>query len=354
MLKTLFLALFLSITVTGRKLQEVGAPVYQEFDSGWAQGRITAFDGGVYTISWDDGSVDVDQWEDSAIVQMINNYGSSFGYEAGTNVYQVFDGDWYLGTITNYENNVYSITWSNGDVDNDDWDPEDVFKMVKNYQDNFPGGSQPGQPSVDETPPQQNPLIPQNTPVFKVFDGEPYTGLVTDFSPDEGYTITWSDNSVDIGEWSVDDINQMIADYQAQASAGDEPPSRDDIDYYEAGTPVYGVFDGVGYDGTITEYNMNTGQYTIVWADGSEDIGGWSNDDIAQMVANARASRTPAQKSENLSKPLIWFIVVVVLSISSFGLAWVVRTRKLRREMMENPGNINLERYSDQRPPDII
>jgi len=219
----------------------VGTKVYYEFDDGWYQGTITDYDDDGYTITWSDDSKDIDDFEDETVDQMVQNYQTMVAnndgtdnsdseptpapteddsWPVGTKVYWEFDDGWYDGTITDYDADGYTITWSDASQDYDDFDDADVDKMVENYKTMVANNDGTDYSDTEPTPaPTVDDAWPIGTKVYWEFDDGWYEGTITDYD-DDGYSITWSDDSQDIDDFEDETVDKMVENYQVMVANG--------------------------------------------------------------------------------------------------------------------------------------
>jgi hypothetical protein len=96
---------------------DVGTVIYYKWpgEDGWYWGTITAYDNGAYTTTWSHGYEEV--FTDIIVVdQMVQNVDAYAAWDVGTVIYYKWPDEdgWYWGTITAYENGAYSTTWPDG------------------------------------------------------------------------------------------------------------------------------------------------------------------------------------------------------------------------------------------------
>ena len=166
-----------------------GTKVSKEFEDGWYEGTIKAHHQGMYTVEWSDG--DHGTFSPAEINQMVSD---EKHWENGTRVYKEFKDGWWQGTITNYKDFVYTVTWSDGSTDsvkNDDIDQ--MVADASNIPDNKPKH-----------------FFPFGTLVWKEFPDGFQKGTVTDFNEKKYvYTITWSDGSIEKYH-DLDEVDDMV------------------------------------------------------------------------------------------------------------------------------------------------
>jgi hypothetical protein len=146
--------------------------------------------------------------------------GDDDSWPVGTNVYWEFVNDgWYEGTITDYDADGYTITWCDDSLDYDDFSDEDVDQMVQKYKtmvtDN---GETASCGPEDPTPsPTEDDSWSIGTKVYSEFDDGWYQGTITDYDVD-GYTITWCDDSIDYDDFSDENVDQMVENYNTMVT----------------------------------------------------------------------------------------------------------------------------------------
>ena len=259
-----------------------GTKVYNEFpNEGWWSGTITSYNygTGVYTVTWEDGSTDYYD-DDDTIDKMVlyaqndpqNNpagagdYGQT--YPSGTAVSVYEDGEWYDGEVVQYGSGTYTIRWDeDGEIEEIDAGP----LMDQMVQDSFgdddapPSGYNGGKSASSGS-------LSIGTPVSYYEDGEWIDGRISSYS-DGVYTVTWDDGSDDLYDDSGDDLAELK---QAAADAiGDDDAPPDNISpdalsgpKFPNGTPVSDWEDGEWVDGEVI--NFQDGNYIVQWEDENE------------------------------------------------------------------------------------
>jgi hypothetical protein len=132
---------------TGPKF-EFETVVYKEFEDGWYQGAVTSFEAGVYTVLWSDGAVAT--YGNDEITQMVADAanipnGTSGGtaetssssnpkYPFDTVVAKEFEDGWYQGEIIWYLDGMYSVNWSDGEIE--EYGEDEIAQMVTDADNN--------------------------------------------------------------------------------------------------------------------------------------------------------------------------------------------------------------------------
>jgi hypothetical protein len=202
-------------TTTSPKF-EFETVVYKEFEDGWYQGAVTSYEAGVYTVLWSDGTVET--YGNDEISQMVadaatipdptTNTSPNYAFE--TVVYKSFEDGWYQGEITSYDAGVYTITWSDGDIEA--YGEEEIAQMVADAA-NIPkdsGGT------ADTSSSSSNPKYAFDTVVSKEFEDGWYQGDIVWYQ-DGMYSVNWSDGEME--EYEEDEIAQMVADAAQNGSS---------------------------------------------------------------------------------------------------------------------------------------
>jgi hypothetical protein len=289
---------------------ELGTVIYYEFEDGWFWGTITAYDNGVYTTTWSDGDEEV--FEDFAVVdQMVQNADDN-AWELGTVIYYEFDDGWYWGTITAYDNGAYTTTWSDGDKEVFN-DLAVVDQMVEDADDNA--------------------AWELGTVIYYEFDDGWYWGTITAY--DNGiYTTTWSDGDEEVfTDFAV--VDQMVED--ADANGGGEASQNGDGegDQYQPwgqGTLIYYEWPDGWYWGTITAYD--NGAYTTSWSDGDKEV----FTDFAvvdQMVEDASQARSADTNPTNKKAVTIGSVILVMAVFASVGVAAFLLQRRQKQKLQK-------------------
>jgi ribosomal protein S6 len=290
--------------------------------------------------------------------------GDDDSWPVGTNVYWEFVNDgWYEGTITDYDADGYTITWCDDSLDYDDFSDEDVDQMVQKYKTMVTDNGETAScgPENPTPSPTEDDSWSIGTKVYSEFDDGWYQGTITDYDVD-GYTITWCDDSIDYDDFSDENVDQMVENYNTMvtdngetASCGpeDPTPSPTEDDSWSIGTKVYSEFDDGWYQGTITDYDVDG--YTITWCDDSIDYDDFSDENVDQMVENyntivtdngGTASCGPedtvangklaTSSSDGMKTGAKLAVVAVVLVAVLGGVFYVRRLRVDRKEEMQD------------------
>lgn len=114
---------------------DVGTEVYYRYNGKWQYGEIIAYFARAYTIKWSDGSESTYSYDDDTVDTMVDF--DDVLWPVGTNVYRKFDDGWTKGSVTDIDENdggAYTITWEDGDVDVDKYDDKEIDDIVHNYQ----------------------------------------------------------------------------------------------------------------------------------------------------------------------------------------------------------------------------
>ena len=234
------------------KAWDVGTVIYYKWPEaeGWYWGTITAYDNGVYTTVWSD--VDEEVFTDLDVVDQMVEDADDEAWDVGTVIYYKWPGndDWWWGTITAYENGAYTIVWS--DKDEKVFTDRDVVDQM-----------------VEDA---ENQAWDVGTVIYYKWpeaDGW-HWGTITAY--DNGaYTTVWSDKDEEVFT-DRDVVDQMVEDAEDKA--------------WDVGTVIYYKRpEAEGwYWGTITAYD--NGAYTTVWSD--EDVKVFTDITIVdQMVEDA-------------------------------------------------------------------
>ena len=196
---------------------------------------------------------------------------------AGTLVYGFFDDCqcWFRGKVDEFvmgapianstfrDPSMYTVRWSD-DTTDDYFDGTDLKKLLRIVNNAADFIAEVGE-NPDDAPPQ---VYMVGTPTYYHFDDDQgwYSGTITDFDDDDGdgYTVTWSDGS----KQTYSDIRQvrvMVQQAIEQVISG----GGDLNIVFDVGTPVRYKFPKNWWDGKITSYNANKGEYKVTWSDGS-------------------------------------------------------------------------------------
>jgi hypothetical protein len=257
-----------------------GTPVAWEFpDEGWWTGTVTKYndDNGLYTIKWEDGSVDyfddIDQIDQMVAYanQGIGGPGSTTGtnadnsgsngsssgttansgtgttgstgsgsttgssattapasttYPVGTPVSVYEEGRWWDGTITAYSNGYYTVKWQSDNEFEKVQKGAVIDKMVVDGQDDDEvstgNGNVAAAPSSAPAATSQ-PLWEVGTPVASFEENQWWKGHITKFS-NNVYTVKWNSGEVETYT-DFDEVNQMVSDAETIGHSSSVPQS---------------------------------------------------------------------------------------------------------------------------------
>jgi hypothetical protein len=248
----------------------------------------------------------VDQLVNNAGVNMdgASWLGSYDPYPKGTIVAWDFDDGWWDGSVTDFSNGAYEVTWSDGSSKYYS-NLEKIDQMV-----NFAnGGSFIGNLADPEDADYMEnddniygDYYALETLVYAEFKDGWWAGYIDSYEGDF-YVVRWSDDSVD-KFLPNEEMDEMVLN-------GQYIPQ--DYGIYAVGTHVYKEFDGIWFWGTV-EYSEG-GFYTILWDDGTRTTY-VSGTEIDEMVKNANKSGM----SPFDTFALIIFVLGSVGGIVFFGL----------------------------------
>lgn len=270
-------------------------------DDQWYDGVVVQFGSGTYTIKWDEeGEIEqvqagplMDQMvqdafgDDDAAPPGFNSSPSisSGSLSVGTPVSYYEDGAWIDGQISDYSNDVYTVTWDDGSKDQYDDTDDALAELQQAAADAIGDDDAPPSPTSKDSV-VSVPKFPNGTPVSDWEDGEWVDGEVINFQ-DGNYIVQWDDeDEVEYYDSHNSEDMQELGKLTQDAIGDDDAPpaSTSDKDVWKIGTPVSITEDGVVYYGKIVAFSMS--EYTIIWDDGEKEI----EDDldlVNQMVSNA-------------------------------------------------------------------
>eukprot|EP00934_Nitzschia_sp_Nitz4_P003765 Nitzschia sp. Nitz4//scaffold97_size77645//64148//66064//NITZ4_005528-RA/size77645-processed-gene-0.99-mRNA-1//-1//CDS//3329560686//3755//frame0 len=235
---------------------------YSDADQSWSIGTIQSFENGIYTIKWHGGGTEF--YEAQFISDIVNNYETGAylyqAYEKGTNVADYFTDDdkWYTGTVTDYQDGVYTIQWS--DAGTQEYNADEMEEIVNNYD----TGAYLEQEQQYE----------DGTNVADYFDEDQAWDTGTILSYGNGvYTIEWSDGGTE--DYNADEMDEIVNNYDNGAYIAQA---------YADGTDVadFSDSDGSWSIGTVQSYE--NGVYTIQWENGGTEQ--YSAKEISIVVDN--------------------------------------------------------------------
>jgi len=306
---------------------EIGTPTYgypnpaasdfsdgEEATNAYLSGEITAFEDGAYTVTWSNSDEVVyndfdmvDQLVNNAAIHLDPSWTDNYDpWPKGTPVSWDFDDGWWDGTISDFSDGTYEVTWSDGSSKYYS-NLEKIDQMVSFAT----GEGFIGNLADPETQPVVYPESDDNiyseyyaleTLVYTEFKDGWWAGYIDSYEGDY-YVIRWSDDSVDKflpGE----DMDEMVL-------YGQYIP--EDYGIWPEGTHVYKEFDGTYYSGTI-EYSKG-GFYTVLWDDG-ERTTYVSGSEIDEMVENAYKSNMNGFEKTALSILVLGCLGAVVFFVS--------------------------------------
>ena len=326
----------------------------EEAEDAFLGGEITAYEKGAYTVRWSNG--DFVAYSDFDMVDhLVNNAGMEDSawldtYNAwpkGTPVAWDFDDGWWDGTITDFSEGTYEVTWSDKTTkyysNLEKIDQMVTFANGGGYIGNLsdPGSQNDDQDQPDDIGDDENMYSDYyglETPVYAQFKDGWWAGYIDSYEGDY-YVVRWSDDSVD-KFLPGPDMDEIVLN-------GQYIPN--DYGIWPVGTHVYKEFDGNWFWGTIEK--SKGGFYTILWDDG-ERTSYASGKEIDEMVDNAYSAGM-----SSMSKFIITILVLGSVGAIAF---FVIRRNKTRQELssltvqaIENDLDLaegSENEYSDQPP----
>jgi len=305
-------------------------------DGEWFDGKILKYGSNTYTIQWDEDD-EIEEVAAGAIMdQMVEDaYGDDDaapeGYEEGTSdpsstsapsdvsvsvgadvtYYDDEEEEWVDGQITGYKNNVYTVTWEDGETEDYDDSGDDLDELTQMISDSF--GDDDYAPDDDDYAPTSGPKYPVGTPVSDFEDEEWVVGVVVDFV-DGSYIVQWDDED-DVEYYESSNAEDM-QELKQMASWGvgddDAPPDSffEDEDLWKIGTPVAVVENDVLWYGKIDGFR--DGAYSIAWENGDSE---WLDnyDLVNTMVSNA------AENPKGMSGAGKFFLSLFIISVCGVG-----------------------------------
>jgi hypothetical protein len=232
-------------------------------------GEITAYENGAYTVTWSNGDSTVLSDFDM-VDQLVNNAGVHMNgdswlanydpYPSGTLVAWDFDDGWWDGSITNFSNGAYEVTWNDGSSKFYS-SLEKIDQMVNFYNGGSFLGNLADPDDVDVDFDENDDSVYGEyyallTVVYVEFQDGWWAGYIDSYEGNY-YVVRWSDDSVD-KYLPSDEMDEMVLNAQYIPK---------DYGIWPAGTHVKKEFDEAWFLGTI-EYS-NGGLYTILWDDGT-------------------------------------------------------------------------------------
>jgi len=277
---------------------QIGTPVFgypnpdsvdaadgQESENAYLNGEITAFEDRAYAVTWSNGDVVV--YNDFDVVdELVSNAGAYLNpsfmenynpWPKDTPVSWDFDDGWWDGTIADYSNGTYEVTWSDGSSkyysNLEKIDQMVAFASGQGFIGNLADPSTQNDDYQYDADNIYGDYYRLETLVYAEFKDGWWAGYIDSYEG-EYYVVRWNDNSVDTFLPS-EDFDQMVINGQSIPL---------DYDVYPVGTHVYSNFEGAWFWGTV-EYSEG-GFYTILWDDGQRTTY-VSGPEIDEMVANA-------------------------------------------------------------------
>lgn len=232
----------------------VGTPVSVYEEGRWYDGFIIAYHNGYYTVHWPSEN-EFERVKAGAVIdQMVidgqddDDGNGNNGVEAtttapatsteplwaiGTPVASFEENRWWMGHISRFSNNVYTVKWKNGEVDTYT-DVDEVKQMVSDAETLANSSTTAPAKEATVTPTQDEKPYPKGTPVYMEFPDEGwFVGELIHYKKGK-YTIEWSDGSRDViargpkmdeivanAQYIPDDDSVILAGpQQQQSSAG--------------------------------------------------------------------------------------------------------------------------------------
>jgi len=247
---------------------------YDEEDKEWDMGKVTKWTSTQgYTILWGDNVTEVGLYTDRAMHDMVNNYKSKNAIESdeaipeGTGVYGYNQEDhaWYEGTITKESPQLgYTIMWENSAIEIAQYSHDEVRQMVLNFM-----NKKLISPDTE--------VIPIGTFVEQDGASSKKIGRVKKWTPMDGYTVQWIDGSIDNKTFTKVQIDSMMRAYHTN-----------NTDHWPAGTRLYQLQQNIGIwrEGVISGWSSET-SYIITWSDGTIENNAYSKNEMNEMVKYA-------------------------------------------------------------------
>ena len=304
-------------------------------------GEITAYENGAYTVTWSNGDSTVLSDFDM-VDQLVNNAGVHMNgdswlanydpYPSGTLVAWDFDDGWWDGSITNFSNGAYEVTWNDGSLKYYS-SLEKIDQMVNFYNGGSFLGNLADPDDVDVDFDENDDSVYGEyyallTVVYVEFQDGWWAGYIDSYEGNY-YVVRWSDDSVD-KYLPSDEMDEMVLNAQYIPK---------DYGIWPAGTHVKKEFDEAWFLGTI-EYS-NGGLYTILWDDGTRTtyVSGPEIDELVKKAHKGGFGRFV----------LIIFVLGSVGGIVFFGLRRNKRQQlaAVTKQVKEN--ELNLREGDDNR-----
>lgn len=241
---------------------------YDKDEKEWDMGKVskwTSTQG--YTILWSDNVTEVGLYTDRAMHDMVNNYRSKKVIESnepvpeGTGVYDYDHEDhkWYKGTITKQSPQLgYTIMWENSAIEIAQYSQDEVHQMVLNFM-----NKNLISPDTEVIP--VGTLLEQDGATTKI-------GHVKRWTPQEGYTVQWEDGSIAAKTYTKTQIDSMMRAYHTN-----------NTDHWPAGTRLYQLHYGEWREGVISGWSSQT-SYKITWGDGTVEDDAYTKMEMNEMV----------------------------------------------------------------------
>ena len=246
---------------------------------------------------------------------------------------------WYDGEITDYAGNVYTVTWEDGSVDTYEDSGVDLAELKQAIRDSYGDDDEVAEETANSQP-KSGPKYKVGTPVSDFEDGEWVDGTVVDFQ-EGAYVVQW-DDEVEYEYYNSHDAEDMQElKKMAQNGKGDDDVAPDwffeENDLWKPGTPVAIREDDVLWYGKIDGFS--SGSYSIAWDNGEqEDLANF--DLVNKMVANAAQNPKPGMSGAGkFFLSLFMLSVCAVGSVYGYRYYQKVQTeRKFDLEMDEDGG----------------
>lgn len=258
---------------------------YSDSDHNWFEGEIIDYtDNEGYSILWeDDTTTEVDFQQEDEVKQMANYYQHREDIEeesepipSGTRIFHYFEDEeeWYEGNITSWSPTTgYIVMWEDRSVEVNSYDQEQILQMVLNYM------------NVDLIDQESNRPLPVGTRLIWYSEDDAnmsMEGKIVKWSPMDGYFIKWVDESVEVGVYSDDEMDQMALNY---INLHGDDLATENKDTFPIGTQLYLMLDGQTFEGSISDYDSEIG-YTISWNNGDVEVNEYSDLEIQEMIEN--------------------------------------------------------------------
>lgn len=268
--------LLVSSTVESSRLLEDsamypdGTPVSFFEDDKWYDGVVEKYEGGIYTIKWDEDD-ELEEIEVGSEMDQLVDDGMgdddappagivlSDGIAIGTPAFIWDDNQWFDGAITDHSNGEYTVVWSDGDTDTYKDEGDDLKELQQAIEDAMGDDDEITDDEIASLDNEEAATTDSDDAEDVIEASEDVSEVV---SEDDSEDVYDDDAPYDDAVENTDDASEDVADDDA-AFDDDASEDSEDSDAISVGTAVSIYDNDTWVDGQIIDHA--DGVYTVAW-----------------------------------------------------------------------------------------